>query len=291
MRAELLLDCRNTHGEGIFWSSTHGLLYWTDIHGECVWTYQPQVGRAEKFKVPGRVCCFAERKGRPPNEVIAAFADGFALLDLSNGERRDIAAFEPDLPTTRLNDGRTDRQGRFIAGGMDEDGAKPISSVWQLNPDLTLTRLFGDVGCANGTCFSPDGRTMWFADSPTRRIDAFDYDPKTGALGARRTVANTQSPGVPDGSCVDAEGFIWNVVWEGYRVERWSPEGKLDRVIDVPVKKPTCCAFGGENLATLFITSSRLGETDDELRNQPQSGGLFQVQPGARGIEDQPFGG
>ena len=102
---------------------------------------------------------------------------------------------------------------------------------------------------------------------------------------------NTQRPGVPDGSCVDAEGFVWNAVWEGYRVERWSPEGKLDRVIDVPVKKPTCCAFGGEDLATLFITSSRLGETDDDLRNQPQSGGLFPVQPGAAGCEDQPFAG
>ena len=137
MRAELLLDCRNTHGEGIFWSSQHGLLYWTDIHGECVWTYQPQVGRAEKFEVPGRVCCFADRKGRPPNEVVAAFADGFALLDLSSGERRDIAAFEPDLPTTRLNDGRTDRQGRFIAGGMDEDGAADfVRLAARSGPDL-----------------------------------------------------------------------------------------------------------------------------------------------------------
>lgn len=291
VRAELLLDCGNTHGEGIFWSAQHELLYWTDIHAERVWIYEPRTGRNESFKVPGRVCCFADRVGRPPNEVVAAFADGFAMLDLASGARRDIAPFEPELPTTRLNDGRTDRQGRFIVGGMDENDVRPISSVWQLNPDLTLTRLFGDVGCANGTCFSPDGRTMWFADSPTLRLDAFDYDPATGALGARRTVASTHPPGMPDGSCVDAEGFLWNAVWEGYRVERWSPKGRLDRVIEVPVLKPTCCAFGGKDLATLFITSSRLGETDEDMNRQPHAGGLFQVRPGVRGIEDQPFAG
>nr|WP_237684178.1 SMP-30/gluconolactonase/LRE family protein [Pseudaminobacter soli] len=287
----MLLDCRNVHGEGIFWSAQHKLLYWTDIDGQQVWTYDPRRKRSESFKVPGPVGCFADRAGRPFNEVVAAFADGFALLDLKTGARQDIGAFEPDLPTTRLNDGRTDRQGRFIAGGMDQDGVKPISSVWQLGTDLTLKRLFGDVGCANGTCFSPDGRTMWFADSPTKRIDAFDYDPATGALGARRTIAHTPDPGVPDGSCVDAEGFIWNAIWEGYRVERWSPDGRLDRVIDVPVKKPTCCAFGGEDLATLFITTSRQGETEDDLAREPLAGSLFQVRPGVRGLQDQPFGG
>lgn len=289
MRAELLIDCRNAHGEGVFWSADHRLLYWTDIHGERIWTYDPVAGKARDFAVPGRVGCFATRAGKRWSQVVAAFADGFAFLDLETGERRDIAPFEPEKPTTRLNDGRTDPRGRLVAGGMDEAGLKPISSVWRLNPDLSLETLFDGVSCANSTCFSPDGRTMYFADSPAKEIEAFDYDPQSGVLGARRSLAKVN--GIPDGSCVDAEGFIWNAVWEGYRVERWSPEGRLDRVIEVPVRKPTCCAFGGPDLDILFITSSRLDDSAENLAREPQAGSLFAVRPGVRGLADPAFAG
>ena len=159
---------------------------------------------------------------------------------------------------------------------MDEQALARISSVWRLDADLTVTRLFGEVGCANGTCFSPDGRTMWFADSATRRNRGFRIRsrPRERRDGAR-TVARTPPPGVPDGSCVDSEGFVWNAVWEGYRVERYAPDGRLDRVIEVPVRKPTCCAFGGKDLSTLFITTSRLGETPEDLAREPLAGALF----------------
>jgi len=290
MKAGLLLDCRNAHGEGVFWSAAYGLLYWTDINGQHVWTFDPVSRASRSYPTPGRVCCFATRTNHAPTEIVAAFADGFAFLDLATGERVPISEFEPEKPTTRLNDGRTDPQGRFIAGGMDEKNLAPISSVWRLDADLNLTRLFGGVACANSTCFSPDGRTMYFADSPTREIAAFDYDPETGELGAKKIIA-TLDAGVPDGSCVDAEGHIWNAVWEGYRVERRAPDGRLDRTIEVPVKKPTCCAFGGSDLATLYITSSRLAETDEDLAREPEAGGLFSARPGIRGIADPPFAG
>ena len=291
MQGELLLDCRNMHGEGIFWSAHHGLVYWTDIHGEHVHTFDPVTAQMRRIAVPGRVCCFATREGRRWNEVVAAFSDGFALLDLVTGVRRDIAAFEPSKPTTRLNDGRTDRQGRFVAGGMDDAGLKPISSVWRLDSDLSLTQLFDGVGCANGACFSPDGRTYWFADSPTCAIEAFDYDIATGTPTNRRVVANTAAPGVPDGSCVDSEGYVWNAVWEGYRVDRYAPDGTLDRTIQIPVAKPTCCAFGGADLGTLYITTSRLGESEERLAREPAAGGLFAVRPGVTGLVDAPFAG
>jgi len=133
---------------------------------------------------------------------------------------------------------------------------------------------------------------MYFADSPTREIVAFDYDPQTGAVGARRRVAVLpEGRGVPDGSCVDAEGCIWNAVWEGRRVERYTPEGKLDMTVEVPVAKPTCVAFGGPDLDTLFITTSRLGSSAEALLREPQSGGLYAVRPGIRGLEDAPFAG
>ena len=292
MQADLLVDCRNHHGEGVLWSAEHQLLYWTDIHGGRIWTYDPRSRGSRFYDVPGRIGCFAPRAGRPWTQLVAAFTNGFAFLDLERGTRDDIAPFEPDQPTTRLNDGRTDRQGRFIAGGMNEDGLKRTSSVWSLAPDLSLTRLIDRVGCANSTCFSPDGRTMYFADSAGTEIWAYPYDPATGTLGPRRPFA-TLAPnrGVPDGSCVDAEGCLWNAVWEGYRVERYAPDGRLDRVVEVPVRKPTCCAFGGPDLDTLFITTSRLDEPEDILAREPKAGGLFAVRPGVRGLADQPFAG
>jgi L-arabinonolactonase len=285
----IAVDCGNLHGEGVFWSGRHCLVYWTDIFGERVWTYDPVAGEARDFKTPGRVCCFATRKDRSWNEVVAAFADGFAFLDLATGSRKDIVAVETDLPNTRLNDGRTDRQGRLIAGGIDETGKGPGSAVYRLDPNLTVTKLFGDVGCANGTCFSADGRTMWYADSFKGDIERFDYDPASGTVSNRCSIAHTPAPGVPDGSCIDAEGHVWNAVWEGSRVERWSPDGRITAVIDVPVKKPTCVTFGGPHLDTLFITSSRLGESSEALVGQPLAGHLFALKPGVTGLADADF--
>jgi L-arabinonolactonase len=292
MRTEVRVACGNQHGEGVLWSAEDALLLWTDIHGGRIWLYDPQTDESHSHPVPGRVGCFAPRKGRPVTQLVAAFTDGFGFLDLEKGTRDDIAPFEPDQPHTRLNDGRTDRQGRFVAGGMNEDGLKPTSSVWSLSADGTLMRLVSNVGCANSTCFSPDGRTMYFADSAGTEIWAYDYDPQTGSLGQRRTFAIlAPNAGVPDGSCVDADGYLWNAVWEGYRVERYAPDGRLDRVIEIPVRKPTCCAFGGRDLDTLFITTSRLGETKEDLAREPLAGHLFAIQPGVRGLADEPFAG
>lgn len=287
--AETAVDCGNLHGEGVFWSDRLGLLYWTDIFGQRVWTYDPVKRVSRDFATPGKLCCFATRKDRSWNEVVAAFADGFAFLDIATGERRDIAAVEADMPHTRLNDGRTDRQGRFIAGGIDESGTSKEAAVYRLDPDLTVTKLFGGVGCANGTCFSADGRTMWFADSFKGDIERFDYDPASGSVSNRSAIGRTPAPGVPDGSCIDAEGHVWNAVWEGARVERWSPDGRITAVIEVPVQKPTCVAFGGPGLDTLFITSSKLGESAEALSRQPLAGHLFAVKPGVTGLADADF--
>jgi L-arabinonolactonase len=291
MQAELVVDGRSQHGEGVVWSAEHRRLYWTDIEGRAVHTLDPASGAKTTHPTGDRLCCLAPRAGRSWSEIVAAFDSGFAFFDLLSGERQPIAAFEPELLTTRLNDGRTDRQGRLVAGGMDEVDGKPVSSVVRLDPDLSVTPLFGGVACANGTCFSPDGRTLYFADSPTRGSDAFDYDPATGAVANRRRIATLEGPGVPDGACVDAEGFVWTAIWEGHRLERRGPDGRLDRTIEVPVSKPTCCAFGGADLDTLFITSSRLGESAEALEREPMAGGLFAARPGVRGLADSPFAG
>jgi len=149
--AELLLDCRNTHGEGVLWDGRSQRLWWTDIHGKKLWSLDPETGAAATHEMPARVCSFAPRAR---GGFLLAFAEGFALYDLDTGARRDLAPFEPDLPGTRLNDGRTDRVGRFVAGGMDEAGGGPVSSVCRVDKDLRATPLFTGVACANAICFS-----------------------------------------------------------------------------------------------------------------------------------------
>ena len=289
MRAKLVLDCKNQHGEGIFWNPTDGLVWWTDIEGRTLWSFDPMRNQSASYPMKDRVCCFAPRLG---GGFIMAFADRVSLVELSTGKEEKICDFEPENPDTRLNDGRTDRQGRLIVGGMNERNGAANSSVIRIDQDLNVSQLFAGVSCANSTCFSPDGKTMFFADTPDREIVAYNYDIAVGTVSGRRLYASfADEPGLPDGSCVDAEGGVWNAEWEGRRVVRVAPDGKIDRVIEIPVCKPTCCTFGGPNLDTLYVTTSRLMSDAETLANEPSSGGLFAVRPGASGVIDTPFHG
>ncbi|MGK9170705.1 SMP-30/gluconolactonase/LRE family protein [Inquilinus limosus] len=286
---ELVVDCGNTLGEGLVWDSEKQRLYWTDIEQKRLWILEPTSGDVGSIAVPERISCLAPREG---GGLVVAFASGFAFFDPGTGQRDDIAPFEPELPHTRLNDGRTDRQGRLIAGGFDEVEGKAVSSVVRLDPDLHVTRLLSKVTCANGTCFSPDGRMMYFADTPAGEIWAFDYSPSDGTLGKRRTIARfDDQPGMPDGSCVDAEGFIWNAQWNGRRVVRYAPDGRIDRVLEVPVLNPTCVTFGGADLETLYITTARYLMSPAQIAAEPLSGALFACKPGVRGLPDAKFAG
>jgi len=236
-----------------------------------------------------RVCCFAPRAA---GGLIVAYSDRVVLFDPETKKETLVTLFEPENPETRLNDGRTDRQGRLVVGGMNEVSGTPDSSVISIDGNLKVQTLIDQISCANSICFSPAGNTMFFADTPDREILAFDYDEDRGTLTNKRLHASfKQEPGLPDGSCVDAEGGVWNAEWEGHRVVRVGPNGTIDHVIDVPVWKPTCCAFGGPNLDTLFITTSRLMSDEAALKKEPSAGGLFAVKPGIRGVIDTPFKG
>lgn len=239
--------------------------------------------------MPDRVCCFAPRR---QGGFIVAFAKSVAFFDPESGETKSFHSFEPDKPGTRLNDGRTDRQGRFIAGGMNEGSGPDKSTVIRVDPDGAVTTILSGIGCANSTCFTPDGRGMYFADSFVGEIWFYDYDATTGTPSNRRLLADFKDePGIPDGSCVDAEGAVWNAEWEGRRVVRVLADGTIDRVIDIPVLKPTCCAFGGSELDTIYITTSRLQMTQEHLASEPSAGSLFAFKPGLRGVVDAPFAG
>ena len=289
MRAELIVDCKNEHGEGVFWNPSDGRIWWTDIQGRALWSFDPVTTQSTSIPMEDRVCCFAPRAARG---LIVAYSDRVVLFDPETKQETLVTLFEPENPETRLNDGRTDRQGRLVVGGMNEVSGKPDSSVISIDGNLKVQTLIDQISCANSICFSPAGNTMFFADTPDREILAFDYEKGRGTLTNKRLHASfKQEPGLPDGSCVDAEGGVWNAEWEGHRVVRVAPNGTIDRVIDVPVWKPTCCAFGGPNLDTLFITSSRLMSDEATLKKEPSAGGLFAVKPGIRGVVDTPFKG
>lgn len=287
--AEPLVACGNHHGEGIFWNAADGRVWWTDIEGRQRWWYEPEARRSGSLAMPDRVCCFAPRAA---GGFIVALAREVAFYEPATKRFETVYRFEPDNPGTRLNDGRTDRQGRLVAGGMNEATGAADSSVIRVAADGRVTTLIEGVACANSICFSPDGGTMYFADTPDRRLRSYAYGASDEPLGAPRLIADfAAEPGAPDGSCVDAEGGVWTAEWEGGRVVRTGPDGRFDRVVELPVGKPTCCAFGGPALDTLFITTSRFGSSPERLRAEPHAGDLFAVRPGIAGLRDAPFAG
>lgn len=286
-QAKLVLDCQNLHGEGVFWSSREQKLYWTDIKGQQVWWFDPETQASQNYHLEERLCAFALRKD---GSILAAFASGIALYNLQTKEREDLYAFESHLSKTRLNDGRVDRQGRFVVGGIDEsDNGASISHVIRVNQDFSIDTLLSDVACANSICFSPDGKTLYFSDTPKQAILRYPYGDQ--GVGTHSVLSHCNDrPGFPDGSTVDNEGYIWNAEWNGFCVTRYSPEGDIDKVIKVPVPNPTCVALGGKHLDTLFITTSRQMMSDDMLSEMPNAGGLYAIKVSTKGIEEPEFG-
>lgn len=290
VQARLLLDCRNVLAEGIQWHAEQKKLYWTDIHGRALWCCNADGGEAIKIAVPKRVGSFAFTE---QDTILLAHEDGLAHFDPGTGQLTDILQTEPDLPGTRLNDGRCDRDGRFIYGGLDEESLRPISAVYSYDGGKASKRLIGDVGCTNSLCFSPDGETMYFADSSGRKIFRHTYDRKTGTLSGRQMFAELNgTEGAPDGSCVDAEGAVWNAQFEGGCVQRFLADGTRDLRVDLPVSQVTLACFGGENLDRLFIATAREGFSAERERTQPTAGGIYVADlKGIRGLPEERFRG
>jgi L-arabinonolactonase len=278
-------------GEGVVWSSDEQRVLWTDILGRRLHRFDPSSGTCETFALDERLASFAPL-GR--DKILAGFSTGLKVLRLDDGSSIDIAEIEADRPSTRLNDGKLDRQGRFVFGTMDENpgGAEPIGSVWSYDGVEPPRALFGGVRISNSIAFSPDGRKLYFANTPTRRIDLYDYDPDVGTVGDRRLfVPGIAGEGYPDGSTVDADGCLWNAEWGGGRVVRYTPEGRIDRIVPLPCRYVTCCAFGGPDLSTLYITTARHDLDLGQLSMEPHAGSLFGLDAGVVGLSDARFNG
>jgi sugar lactone lactonase YvrE len=223
--------------------------------------------------------------------VVLAVAGGFARLDWDSGRVDMLATVEADRPQNRMNDGACDPAGRFWAGTMALDERPQAGALYRLDPDGTVHTMLAGVTISNGIDWSLDGRRMYYVDSPTRRIDVFDFDPGTGAIADRRPFVEIPAEaGIPDGITVDAAGFVWLALWGGAALHRYAPDGTRERTVPLPVSHPTSCAFGGPDLDELYVTSARRPLTPDERAHEPMAGGLLRVRPGVTGRPAHVFG-
>ncbi|WP_250526250.1 SMP-30/gluconolactonase/LRE family protein [Caballeronia sp. GAWG2-1] len=287
VKARLLVDSQCALGEGATWCARSGRFYWTDIKGKRLWRYDPRDGKSESFEMPERLACFTPCADA--GRLLLGLASRLAFFDLTTREIETIMLVEADLPT-RLNDGRCDREGRFVFGTKhDVEDAQAVGGFYRLNHDLSLERLpLPDCAISNSIGFSPDGATMYYCDSPTRQIRACDYP---SFANDRVFVELSDATGVPDGSIVDADGGLWNAQWGGYRVVRYAPDGRESARVDVPSAQPSCVAFGGADFASMYVTSARVGLNERALQTDPHAGGVFIATPGVRGIEEAVFQG
>ena len=285
-----LVPCANELGEGAVWDDEAGAFYWVDIIGGILHRHHLFTGENESWSFDERICSFALRRS---GGLLCAMESGLALFDPDTGDFEFFARPEIHIPGNRFNDGRCDRFGRFFVGTMDDEAEKRSGTLYRVDPDFTVHALVDGICISNSVAFSPDGRHMYLADTVDDEIRRYDLDERTGAVSGRMRFASTAGTGGghPDGSTVDAEGYLWNAEWDGWRITRYAPDGTRDRVLELPVQRPTCCAFGGPNLSTLFVTSARTGLSDDELEGQPLAGSIIAVEVGIKGLPEPKFAG
>lgn len=280
---------KNELGEGVTWDHTASKVWWTDIQQRKLYRYDPETMQLEHWDTPERLCCFAPRENG--QGLVAAFESGFAFYTPETAEFEWIVKLEADNPGTRFNDGRTDRNGRLWAATMVEDkkAATYFGSLYCLNHDLSVTQTIGGLSIPNSLCWSPDGRTMYHTDTPSRQINRYDYNNECGTFDNQRSFITTKPDCYPDGSIVDARGFLWNAQWGSNTVVRYSPEGDQDLVVNIPASQPSCVAFGGRDLNLMFVTSAWQGLNNEARLADAEAGNLFVFQTDYSGLVEKGF--
>lgn len=291
MRIEILADVKTTLGEGPLWDVDEQRLYWIDSADGRVFRCTADGREIRAWDVPQKIGSMALRK---QGGAVVSLARGFHFLDFNTGDVELIVDPEPDKPANRLNDGKVDRHGRFLAGSMDTNEDGPNGTLYRLDPDLSLHTLERGIVVSNGPCWSPDGNTFYFNDTWSGEIWAYDYDQQTGNISNRRTHARVDMSGggAADGSTVDAEGYLWNALVYDGKLVRYAPDGSVDRVIEMPVKKVTSVMFGGPDLDVLYVTSMARPPLPRFPHDGVARGSLFALYGlGVRGLPENRYGG
>ena len=290
--ATCVLPARAQLGECPLWSPGEQRLYWIDIDGRTVHRFDPESRIDEQVEVPGRPGSIALLA--TPGQLLVALEGRLGVLGFEDGAWRDWVALEGADSANRMNDGRCDPAGRFWVGSMfGGTGTNPdTGSLYRVEADGTASVVRTGIGVPNALAFSPDGKTMYWADTHRDVVWAYDYEVATGEAGNERVFVDFRDlPGRPDGACVDEEGGYWVACVYGSAVLRATPDGAVDRLIQVPVAKPTMPAFGGPSMSTLFITTIGGGGSHEVDPSQPEAGGLFAVETGLRGLPEPVFAG
>jgi sugar lactone lactonase YvrE len=273
-----VVDSRDKLGEGPCWSAREGRLYWFDIKGRRLHWLEPGSGRADEADLPMRASAAAPLAG---GGLLLATERGLAFFE---PQSRRVELRQPmDLGEGfRSNDGQLLPDGAFWWSTMDDDGGKRPGRVYRTSPDGFTEPVIEGIHIANSLGMTPDRTRLYLADTKLATIWAYD----TADLARREAIVSTKGQkGGPDGSAVDAEGFLWNAHWGEWKVVRYAPDGRVDRVVEMPVEQPSCCCFGGPDRATLFVSSALEDLSDEARARQPQAGGLFAFEPGVSGME------
>ena len=287
---ELLVDQHALVGEGPLWDEDAQVLYWVDILNSHVFIYNPATGENETIDVGRHVGTVVTRAS---GGLMLAVPEGFASYDLESRVLTLVAGPEAHIPGNRFNDGKCDPGGRFWAGSMAYENPKDSGSLYRLDTDLTVHKMFGGVAISNGIVWSLDQTTMYYIDTLRKNVRAFAYDNDTGDIANERVAIDVpEAIGLPDGMAIDSEGMLWVAHYGGSCVTRWNPDtAELLKKIELPVTQVTACAFGGPNLDTLYITSAAQELAAEELARQPHAGGLFAIKTPYQGVPSFRFGG
>ncbi len=287
---ERAVDCRNTLGEGPLWCPVERVLWWVDISAPALWRFDPARNTTAHWPLPKLVGSMCLRRD---GGFLIAFRSGLATLDQPEANARFVDRVDVDFDVLRFNDGKTDRAGRFWVGAMDRKLRAPIGGLYRI--DASLRPVCADRGVAtiaNGIGWSPDDRTMYFTDTPSRRIYAYDFDLASGFVSNRRVFVEVEAGhGGPDGLTVDAEGGVWSVQFDRWCIHRYAPDGRLERIVKLPVQRPTSVMFGGPDLSTLYVTTATMDLDAGALESQPLAGSLLACQPGVKGLPETRFAG
>jgi L-arabinonolactonase len=275
-------------GEGPLWSERDQRLYWVDIVSNRLQAYTPSSKKYQSWSFESYVGSLAECKS---GGLIVSVGDRVVRFDPSqaNGAVEELVVLERDRPQNRLNDGKVDAWGRYWVGSIRRDEAAADARLWCVLPSGEARCVRESITVSNSIAFDATRERMYFADSPTGLIEVASLG-QDGQLSAFTPFARA-GKGAPDGSCTDRDGYLWNCEWGGHRICRYAPDGSLDRVIDMPVGRPSCCTFGGPELRTLFVTSAHVGMSEAELAKDPHAGSLYRIElEDAQGLPADLFG-